>query len=281
MQTAAQTDIATPPSWCHPTGIAITPDGNLAFTVNNSNRTNYNLSVIDIRARKVLTTDQPITVPALSVAVTHDGTKLLLPDTLNNKLVVIDIATPDGHLQPEAMTMPTGNGPCGVAVTRDGLVLTANGWDNTVTVIDLGSRQVKASIQVPVYPPWDVAVTPDESKALVVGSDGGGDTNVLSVIDLATLKVTASLGGLATGLTGVTISPDGSHAMLVYSGYDEWGGGFVQLVDITNTPKLVNPSLTVFDATGDNAPFPAAAFAPDGSLALCVVGGGPNRILVF
>jgi YVTN family beta-propeller protein len=279
MQTAAQTDIATPPSWCHPTGIAITPGGNLAFTVNNSNRTYYNLSVIDIRARKVLTTDQPITVPALTVAVSPDG-KVLLPDSVNNKLVVIDIAT-DGHVQPETTTMPTGECPRGVAVTRKGLVLTVNS-DSTVTVIDLGSRQVKASIQVPVYPPWeDVAVTPDESKALVVGSDGGGDTNVLSVIDLATLKVTASLGGLATGLTGVTISPDGSHAMLVYGGYDEWGGGFVQLVDITNTPKLVNPSLTLFDATGDAAPFPAAAFAPDGSLALCVVGGGPNRILVL
>jgi len=90
----------------------------------------------------------------------------------------------------------------------------ANGRSNTVSVINTATNTVSATIPVGEWP-WEVAVTPDGSKAYVTN----GNINTVSVINTATNTVSATItiGNIPSGAgnLGVSVTPDGSKVYVV------------------------------------------------------------------
>ena len=178
--------------------------------------------------------------------------------------------------------------------TNDNKVTLVNGVATTVkspppdtlTVIDLKSwpPKVMAEVDVPgsvVGPPFSVAVTPDESLALVTANeklDPGDPTkripnNTMSVVDLKATppKIIATL---ATGKNpaGVSITRQGTLALVANR-----GDGTVSVFTIQG--KTVTPAgkVTIGD---EKAGACHATISPDGKLAL-VTRDGDERISVL
>ena len=178
--------------------------------------------------------------------------------------------------------------------TNDNKVTLVNGVATTVkspppdtlTVIDLKSwpPKVVAEVDVPgsvVGPPFSVAVTPDESLALVTANetlDPGDPTkripnNTMSVVDLkaAPPKIIATL---ETGKNpaGVSITRQGTLALVANR-----GDGTVSVFTIQG--KTVTPAgkVTIGD---EKAGACHATISPDGKLAL-VTRDGDERISVL
>ena len=178
--------------------------------------------------------------------------------------------------------------------TNDNKVTLVNGVATTVkspppdtlTVIDLKSwpPKVVAEVDVPgsvVGPPFSVAVTPDESLALVTANetlDPGDPTkripnNTMSVVDLTSTppKVIATL---ETGKNpaGVSITRQGTLALVANRGEGTVSVYTVQGKTVTPTGKV-----TVAD---DKSGTSHATISPDGKLAL-VTRDGDERISVL
>lgn len=173
------------------------------------------------------------------------------------------------------------------AVLENGVVkVVANPAPDTVTIIDLKASppRVIAEIQVPgsvVGPPLSVAITPDESLALVTSAmkiDPADPTktvadNRVSVVDLratppaviATLEAGASAAGLS-------INRQGTLALVANR-----AEGTVSVFGISG--KTVTPvgKVTVGDAKSGVS---HAAFTPDGKTAL-VSRDGDDRISIL
>jgi YVTN family beta-propeller protein len=121
-----------------------------------------------------------------------------------------------------------------------------NNVDNTVSVIDMATNTVTATIAVGSNP-GEVAVSADGSHAYVTNYGGG----TVSVIDTSTNTVTATIT-VGSEPVGVALSPDGSHAYVANN-----NSGTVSVIDTaTNT---VTATITV----GSN-PF-GVAVSPDGN----------------
>ncbi len=157
---------------------------------------------------------------------------------------------------------------------------------DTLTVIDIKSwpPKVMAEVDVPgsvVGPPFSVAVTPDESLALVTANeklDPSDPTkripnNAMSVVDLTSTppKVIATL---ETGKNpaGVSITRQGTLALVANRGEGTVSVYTVQGKTVTPTGKV-----TVAD---DKSGTSHATISPDGKLAL-VTRDGDERISVL
>jgi YVTN family beta-propeller protein len=118
--------------------------------------------------------------------------------------------------------------------------------DNTVSVIDIASREVIATIQVGQSPD-QVAFTPDGTKAYV--SNSGND--FVSVIDVATNTVIETIT-VGTIPLGVDVSPDGSIAYVV-------AGGQITVIDVLTDTVIgtisagIIPLYVVFNPSGEYA----------------------------
>ncbi|MBI4592733.1 MAG: YncE family protein, partial [Candidatus Rokubacteria bacterium] len=166
------------------------------------------------------------------------------------------------------------------------VTVVANPPSDTVSIIDLKASppkviaEVKAPVSV-VGPPLSVAVTPDESLALVTASnkvDPGDPTkqtpnNQVSVIDLKAspprVLVTLEAGKAAGGLS---INRQGTLALV-----SNIGDGTVSVFTIQG--KTVTPAGTV-EVGGAKAGGGMVAIAPDGRTAL-VSRNADNKISVL
>jgi hypothetical protein len=75
----------------------------------------------------------------------HDGSRLYVADTLNNRIVAIDDALERSTSAGTGHTLSAGgtlNGPLGLIVTAGGGLLTVNGGDGLITEITPNGRQV-------------------------------------------------------------------------------------------------------------------------------------------
>ena len=95
--------------------------------------------------------------------------------------------------------------------------------DNSVSVIDTGTRAVLATLPVAAGPDG-IAITPDGGTAFVSGSSASS----VSVIDTATDKVARSIE-VGKGPQGLAITPDGRWLLVAVNGEDR-----VALVDIAS-----------------------------------------------
>lgn len=104
--------------------------------------------------------------------------------------------------------IPVGRGDEGFDVTPDGKqAWVANAWDGTISVIDLTSKKVTATLQADVKSANRLKFTPDGKLALV-SMLGGPD---LVIFDVATHNEVKRLP-IGHGSAGILVQPDGARA---------------------------------------------------------------------
>lgn len=117
--------------------------------------------------------------------------------------------------------VPVGHGSEGFDVTPGGKeAWVANAQDGTISIIDLGSRQVKETLAANVPRANRLKFTPDGKRVLV---SAGPD---LVILDAATHKEIRRLA-LGHGSGGVLIQPDGARAYVAFS-----PDNFVAVIDL-------------------------------------------------
>ena len=170
----------------------------------------------------------PFTSEVSAAAVTPDGNKLYIADSLHNTVSVIDVST-----RRVIAVLDVATGPRFIAITHDSskvLVSNFGSHDldgNTLTIIDSATDTVVNTVNVGAQP-FAIAITPNDDKALVANS--GGDS--ISLIDLNSSSVN-TLAALQ-GFTGdnpvaIVISSDGSQAFVANRGSSD-----VTVIDIDN-----------------------------------------------
>jgi len=172
-------------------------------------------------------------------------------------------------------------------VLEDGVVKNVpNPWPDTFAIIDLKTPPPRVISEIPVPgsvvgPPFSVALTPDESLALVSSSTKVNPSdatksvsdNRLTVVDvranpprvLATLEVGA-------GAAGIAVSPNGDVALVANR-----GEGTVSVLKIDGRAVSVVGTVPLGDAKSGPS---AVGFTPDGRTAL-VTRDGDDRISVL
>lgn len=144
--------LATIPVGQRPRAIAFSPDGSKAVVTNESDAT---VTLIDPKTRTVRGT---VSIPGarpMGVAISAGSRAAYVTTGRHGGVAVIDV--PAGTL---AGVLPgVGKRPWGIAIGGDGLVYTANGPSDDVSVIDPTTRTVIARIAVGSSP-WGVVVAP-------------------------------------------------------------------------------------------------------------------------
>jgi YVTN family beta-propeller protein len=230
-----------------PRGIAISPDGSVAYVANFQDGT---LSVLKTATNTVIDT---IAVGAgpLGVTFAPDGTKAYVVNGFDDSVSVVDTAT-----RKVATSIPVGSQPQAIALATDGKqAYVTNYGGNSVTVLDLGTNQPITTVLVGKGPDG-IAVSPDDKKVYVVNFDGGS----VSVLDRASNKVTTIPVELQP--TKVTFSPNGLEAYVSNSVSET-----ISVID-TSQLKVVNSIVVVSSSS--------VATHPDG----IVVTPGGTRLYV-
>ncbi|MBV9200660.1 MAG: beta-propeller fold lactonase family protein [Alphaproteobacteria bacterium] len=243
-----------------PSGMAISPKGDLALVANRADGT---ISVLSIKGKDVLVTDT-VTVGSgpdqvSAVAITPDGKHALATKANANKVALLSI---EGQkVSYDKRDLPAGIFPYNIAVTPDGkLALTADtgnggssdGNADTVSVIDLEANPPRVIDHITVGDsPEGLAISPKGDLAVAVEAAGsnmpksaafyhpGGTVTALRIDG----KKVTNAGGVKVGALpeAVAFSPDGQY---VYVGNFIDGDMWVlrvdgtQLTDTTQRIKL-------------------------------------------
>jgi YVTN family beta-propeller protein len=110
--------------------------------------------------------------------------------------------------------IPVGKGPEGFDLSPDGKeVWAANSGDGTVSVIDVASKKVIATLDLKTKRTNRLKFTPD-GKLVLITDDGGGE---VVFIDTATRKERKRLQ-VGKGPEGTLVQPDGTKAYVALSG---------------------------------------------------------------
>ena len=213
-----------------PSGMAISPNGDLALVANRADGT---ISVLSIHGPEVRVVDT-VTVGTAAdlvsaVAITPDGKHALAAKAAANKVALLTI---DGaKVTYGKRDLPTGIFPYNVAVTPDGkLALTADngagggsdGNIDTVGVIDLTASPPRVIDHVTVGDsPEGLAISPKGNLAVSIQAEGsnrpkteffhhgGGSVAVLAIDGNKVTKTgSVTVGALPEG---AAFSPDGSY----------------------------------------------------------------------
>ena len=164
-----------------PSGVAISPKGDLALVANRADGT---ISVLSIQGKDVTVSDTvPIGAAAdqvSAVAITPDGKHALAAKPAANKVALLTID--GGKVTYDKRDLPTGIFPYNVAVTPDGkLALTADnggggssdGNVDTVGVIDLAANPPRVIDHVTVGDsPEGLAISPKGNLAVSIQARG-------------------------------------------------------------------------------------------------------------
>jgi DNA-binding beta-propeller fold protein YncE len=213
-----------------PSGMAISPKGDLALVANRGDGT---ISVLSIRGKDVLVLD---TIPVgaagdqiSAVAITPDGKHALAVKAAANKVALLNID--DQKVTYDKRDLPGGIFPYNIAVTPDGkLALTADtgnggssdGNVDTVSVIDLEASPPRVIDHITVGDsPEGLAISPKGDLAVTVEARGSNmpktasfyhPTGAVSALKIDGKKVT-NVGSINVGSLpeGVAFSPDGNY----------------------------------------------------------------------
>ncbi len=183
-----------------PRGVAISPDGSVAYVTNFRDNT---LSVLSTATNTVTDT---ITVGngPLGVAVTPDGTKAYVVNGFDNSVSVVKTATRKIEAR-----IPVGPEPQAIALTPDGKqAYVTNFSGNSVTVLDLSTNKPLHTVLVGKGPDG-IAVSPNNTKVYVVNYNGDS----VSILDRASNAVTDTIQ-VGFQPTKVAFSPDGAKAFV-------------------------------------------------------------------
>jgi YVTN family beta-propeller protein len=109
--------------------------------------------------------------------------------------------------------VPVGKGPEGFDLSPDGReVWAANSGDGTVSVIDVASKKVTATLDLKTKHTNRLKFTPD-GKLVLISDDGGGE---LVIVDVASRKERKRLK-VGQGPEGTLVQPDGAKAYVALS----------------------------------------------------------------
>jgi len=213
-----------------PSGMAISPKGDLALVANRADGT---ISALSIRGKEVLVLDT-VTVGAgtdqvSAIAITPDGKQALAVKSAANKVALLSI---DGQkVTYGKRDLPAGIFPYNIAVTPDGkLALTADtgnggssdGNADTVSVIDLEADPSRVIDHVTVGDsPEGLAISPKGDLAVTIEARGSNmprtaffhhSAGAVTALKIDGRKVTKTgeinVGGLPEG---AFFSPDGQY----------------------------------------------------------------------
>jgi DNA-binding beta-propeller fold protein YncE len=213
-----------------PSGMAVSPNGDLALV---ANRVDGTVSVLSIHGSEVLVADT-VSVGAAAdqvsaVAITPDGKHALAAKAGANKVALLTID--GGKVSYVKRDLPTGIFPYNVAVTPDGkLALTADnggggssdGNIDTVGVIDLAANPPRVIDHVTVGDsPEGLAISPKGNLAVSIQAEGSNQPKPLfyhhaggsvAVLAIDGNKVTKT-GSVTVGALpeGAAFSADGSY----------------------------------------------------------------------
>ncbi|MDQ3788207.1 MAG: beta-propeller fold lactonase family protein, partial [Actinomycetota bacterium] len=210
------------------TGLAFSPDGtHLYVSGGGSNKIRvYGVSGAHLTEQASIplpTTSSdsgPANIAPTGLAITPDGTRLVVADQLADAATVVDLATG------RAKSIGIGNAPYGVAVSKDGrTAYVTNQGGNTVSVLDVrtGTPALLTTVTVGTHP--NQLVLDSTGRLLYVSN---GDSDQISVLDTATNRVvrTISLAPYAnapvgTNPVGLSLSPDGRTLYVANSGNND------------------------------------------------------------
>lgn len=206
-----------------------------------------------MRARTLAWLVAGIAVAAAVPAVAPAATGYVVACACDDAVTVIDSAT-----RSVIANVPVGDGPAGLAVSRDGRsVYVANAAGSSVSVIDGMSHAVTREIALDSGDePFTVAVSPDNATLYVLVVTAGLDVS-LKTVDVPSGAITSRIvyhGMFAD--SQLVISPDGAslYTSPVFDGTVWW-------IDLT---QLGFPATDITPATASGPT--GVAVAPDGTL---------------
>jgi YVTN family beta-propeller protein len=247
-----------------PVAIAITPDGNTAYVVENNETTSLggNLVVIDTLTHTVI---QDITLSSTSfpnaIAITPNGLTALVVDEGNNEIIPIDTTT---NTAGTAISLPAGSVPVDIAITPNGLMAyVVDSFVSRVIPINLATLAIGTPIAVGDEPS-SIAITPNGQKAYVTNSFD----NTLTVININT-QATTTISGITANPVDIAINPAGTRAYVISSNLFVNDNGTFTVIDIASDTILADIS------EGSNTNPEMLAISPDG-LTAYIVNNGPT-----
>lgn len=148
------------------------------------------------------------------VAVSKDLNTVFTSNIGSNSICVIEQTSNPRGKDWNVTVVAVGKGPEGFDVSPDGHeVWAANSQDGSVSVIDVATKKVTATIDAQTKHSNRLKFTPDGKLALI--SDAGGDA--LVIVDTASRKLVKTLS-VGKGPEGVLVQPDGTKAYVALSG---------------------------------------------------------------
>jgi YVTN family beta-propeller protein len=278
-------------------GAAFSPDGRRAYVSAGGNN---KIRTFDVAADR-LTETAPIALPTTNpagvkvnlyptdLALTPDGKRLVVADSVADAATVVDIAT--GTSQ----TVAVGHAPYGVAVTPDGKsAYVSNQGGNTLSVLDISGAApvVRTTVTVGVHPN---RVLLDASRHLLYVANGDSDeisvvdtarNTVVRTIDLAPYRgaqVGSNPDALALSADGETlyVANSGNNDVAVIAARNGRTKGLIPTGWYPTSLSIVDGQLLVTNAKGlgagpndgPNHPNPYSTFtAPDQYVGSMMVG---------
>jgi YVTN family beta-propeller protein len=145
------------------------------------------------------------------IAISDDDARLVVANTLNGSITVIDVA---GDANTKLAEIQTGPLPRSVAVSPDRLwAYVANQGSASVSVVDLTTLAKVTDIPVGIEP-YGIALTPDGARAYVANSA----SSTVSVVDLYGYQVVATIPipGVQPRGVAITNNNGGQGPQFVY-----------------------------------------------------------------
>jgi YVTN family beta-propeller protein len=194
-----------------PFGGAVSPDHKYLIVSNDG--TTKTLQVVDLQQQQVVSQVKPPEGLFLGVAFSPDG-KTVYASGLKNKIAVFQFD--NGTLTEKApivMKGPTTSlSPAGISVSPDGNFLyTANNMNNSASMIDLTTGQVKATTAVGIHP-YTSFLT--QNDMLVVTNWGESSVSILNPSDMSLVKT------IAVGLHPNAVAENPANGMIYVANSD-------------------------------------------------------------
>lgn len=236
------------------------PDGGMTVkikvtAINGVQRASQNVTVAVANPWGLATQTVAVGNGPYVVAVSPDGTHLVVTNSVDGTVSVVNTAT-----NKVVSTIQVGSKPAGVVFDSIGTtfyVMNYGGVVGSVSAVSLPTNTVAAPIVIgagPFFAAIGPAGSPSAGKLYVTMYGAAGDGNTVSVIDTTTNQVTTvSVAAAGAGPQGVAISPDGTRLWVGTA-----GSGNVSVVN-TATNAVVK-TIPVSGASG-------MAFSPDGHFA--------------
>ena len=264
----------------YPTGVAVTPDGSLAYVTDGST----SVWVVDTASNSVIAKIAAGSDPE-AIAITPDGKSayvtsitcgLLLCSGPDNPPQLASVEVIDTTSNSLTATITIGNLPVGqtpgvllsgIAISPDGTrAYVSNAEGNQIWAIDTSSNQIVATIPTAVLGFVGVSISPDGSRLYAASI---GNPSVVDVIDTKTDDVVTSISLLSSEPpTQIRLTPDGSHA------YVTGDIGHLWVIDTTTNATVATIPVSFDKWLLD------VAFAPDGTRAY-IACGDTNTIYVL